>query len=93
MSKDRDQTAFGVAHVDSSIGHGLLYSRIKNKISIRKSITASTDIQNGEIFSQTNLAIKRPSTGIDPKYMERIIGKKSNKSIKKDMPIRWEDIL
>ena len=58
----------------------------------RKSIYASKNIKKGDIFSNLNTTIKGPGGGILPKYLEIIIGKKSNKKIKKDFPITWEHI-
>jgi N,N'-diacetyllegionaminate synthase len=66
-------------------------SEIKNKIAIRKSIFASQHITKGDIFSSKNLAIKRPGDGIEPKYWNDIIDKKSTKDINKDELITWGD--
>lgn len=41
----------------------------------RKSVVVLRDIKKGEIFSRSNLAIKRPGTGLEPKYLRKIIGK------------------
>jgi len=67
-------------------------SEVKNIVNIRKSITAAKNIQKGEVLSQQKLAIKRPANGLDPKFWTQIIGKEVNKDIKKDFPIKWEDI-
>ena len=58
----------------------------------RKSITASMDIQKDEILTKEKLLTKRPATGIEPKYLDQILGKKLNRSIKQDTAIVWEDI-
>ena len=67
-------------------------SEIKNKIAIRKSITCSKSIKNGESFSLENIAIKRPGNGIDPKFWNKILGKKAIRDINKDEKISWDDI-
>ena len=58
----------------------------------RKSITASMDIQKDEILTKEKLLTKRPATGIEPKYLDQILGKKLNRSVKQDTAIVWEDI-
>jgi len=67
-------------------------SEIKNKITIRKSITCSKFIHNGDILSSDNIAIKRPGDGIEPKHWYEIIGKRSTRDIEKDELIQWNDI-
>ncbi|MFA5743023.1 MAG: N-acetylneuraminate synthase family protein [Candidatus Paceibacterota bacterium] len=58
----------------------------------RKSIVAAVDISKGEIIGMSMLAIKRPGTGIKPKYLSRIIGIVSKENIKKDELITWEKV-
>lgn len=68
-------------------------SEIKNRSELRKSITASQDISKDEILTSDKLLTKRPSLGIEPKFLDYVIGKKINKSLKKDMPLKWEDLI
>jgi N,N'-diacetyllegionaminate synthase len=51
---------------------------------VRKSIVAKKEIQVGEIFSETNLSVKRPGTGISPMDWDNVIGKISNHYFNKD---------
>lgn len=67
-------------------------SELNNKIEIRKSITTRNGITKEEIFSEENLTIKRPATGIEPKFLDQVLGKKASKNIKKDVPLQWSDI-
>ncbi|KIC63411.1 N-acetylneuraminate synthase [Chryseobacterium taiwanense] len=50
-------------------------SEIKNIEIARKSIVASKSISKGEIFTEKNLTIKRPGTGISPMKWDQVIGK------------------
>ena len=59
-------------------------SEIKNIAIVRRSIIAKTDIVKGEIFSEENLTVKRPGTGISPMDWDKVIGTKSNKDYKSD---------
>jgi len=67
-------------------------SEKNNKIAIRKSITCSKFIKNGENLSLENIAIKRPGDGIEPKFWQEVIGKKATRDINKDELIKWDDI-
>lgn len=55
------------------------YSMIK---SVRKSIVAQIDIKKGEIFTKFNLAIKRPGTGLPPRFWYRVLGRVSKSKFK-----------
>lgn len=86
--------------VDSiHISHELLGSpnleptlnELKMKKIARRSITATKDISIGEIFSNDNLGLRRPSEGIEPKKLDVIIGKISKRSIKKGDKIKEND--
>jgi len=55
-------------------------SEQKNIAVARKSIVAATKIREGELFSETNLTVKRPGTGISPMLWDTIIGCKANKT-------------
>ncbi len=50
----------------------------------RKSIVANCDIKKGEIFSENNLAIKRPGDGISPMKWDEIIGQEAQKNYEAD---------
>lgn len=50
----------------------------------RKSIVAFKDIKIGETFSEDNITIKRPGTGISPMRWDELIGKKANRKYKED---------
>lgn len=51
---------------------------------VRKSIIAKVDIPKGIVIAEDMLIIKRPGTGIEPKHVKEIIGKKTREYIKKD---------
>jgi N,N'-diacetyllegionaminate synthase len=59
----------------------------------RKSLVAAKDIKEGEIIEENMLAVKRPGTGIFPKRINEVIGKKAQKNIKKDSLISLEDLI
>ena len=59
-------------------------SESKNKPIARKSIIASRNIKKGEVFSEENLSIKRPGTGINPMRWDEILGRKAIKDFQED---------
>lgn len=58
----------------------------------RRSIVSSTKIPKGTKILKEQLSIKRPATGIYPKFLEQVIGSIAKVDIEEDNPIRWEEI-
>ena len=56
----------------------------------RRSIVSTTKIKVGEKISREMLDVKRPGTGISPKFFDKIIGKTVKKEIEEDQPIKWD---
>ena len=56
---------------------------------IRKSVIAKKNILKGSKITMDLLEIKRPGTGIPPKKIHSIIGKRATKNIEKDMPLQF----
>jgi len=59
-------------------------SELKNKAIARKSLVASTAIRQGDIFSEKNLTVKRPGTGISPLRWDEIIGTAAARDFQED---------
>lgn len=58
----------------------------------RKSIVAREYIPKGTIITSEYITIKRPGDGIDPKFYDDVIGKKTKKDIAADSLLKWSDI-
>jgi len=56
---------------------------------VRRSMIAKVDIPEGTIITEDMLDIKRPGTGIEPKYMDMIVGRKASKNIGKNSIMNW----
>jgi sialic acid synthase SpsE len=54
-------------------------SEVKNKPIARKSLVACQLIRQGEVFTEENLSVKRPGTGISPMRYWEWLGKKATK--------------
>ncbi len=59
---------------------------------IRKSIVTEVDIDEGATITEDMLIIKRPGTGMLPKDISKVIGKKAKRLIKKDSLLKEGDI-
>ncbi len=57
----------------------------------RKSLIATKDIKSGEIIKESDITIKKPGTGILPKFKEIVIGMKLINDIRQDETFRWEN--
>jgi pseudaminic acid synthase len=64
-------------------------SEVKSK-RLRRSIFVVKDIEPGETFSTENVRVIRPSDGLEPKHLERILSKRSRIAIKRGTPLAWE---
>ena len=60
---------------------------MKDKV-FRKSIFTTRDIKKGQKFTKDNLRVIRPGYGLEPKYFNKILNKKSPINIKKDEPLK-----
>lgn len=58
----------------------------------RKSIVAAENVASGSKLEEDMLVIKRPSYGIKPKHLRKLIGKKAARDIEEDEVIRWDMI-
>ncbi len=58
----------------------------------RRSIIAALDLKKGQRLTEKDIVIKRPGTGISPKYLETVIGGKVLRDIEHDSPIMETDI-
>lgn len=58
----------------------------------RRSVVSTFKIQKGTIITNEMLDVKRPGTGIPPKYLESIVGKRVIRDIEEDVPIQWDDL-
>jgi len=57
----------------------------------RRSIVAARHIPEGKTIEHADLNFKRPGTGIEPRFVDFIIGKKAKKEIKHDTLLTLED--
>lgn len=76
-----------IRNVSDAIGDGIKKpsaSERKNIAVARKSIVASREIAKGEIFTEENITVKRPGTGVSPMRWFDVLGMKASKSYQED---------
>ena len=59
-------------------------SEKKNVSLVRKSIVAAKPIEEGEAFTEQNLTVKRPGTGLSPMLWDRVLGRRASRSFQTD---------
>lgn len=86
-SIELEEMVKSIRHVSQAMGSSRKIptkAELKNKRIVRKSIVAAKKINNGERFTSDNITIKRPGTGRPPGDLWKIIGRKADRSYKKD---------
>lgn len=76
-----------IRNIEQALGDGVkrpMPSELENIYLARRSIVAKCSIRKGEIFSELNLAVKRPGTGISPMDWDRLIGSKASRNFEVD---------
>jgi pseudaminic acid synthase len=75
-----------------SITYGGTGSEEKSK-HFRRSLYVAEDMKDGDVFTENNLRIVRPSIGELPKYYDLFLGRKVNCDVKKGVPVSFDIIL
>lgn len=76
-----------IRNIEQALGDGIKRpspSETKNKPIARKSLVAACAIRAGEFFSETNLAVKRPGTGLSPMRWDEVLGHKASRDFSPD---------
>ena len=60
------------------------------RINNRKSIVVTEDVSVGAIIRREMIDVKRPGTGIEPKYFDLVIGRKLATELRADSVLRWD---
>lgn len=81
------QMIISIRNIEKALGDGIkkcTKSEENVKKLARKSIVAASYIPKGTVIEENMLTIKRPGTGIPPKFIDYLIGKKAKIDILKD---------
>ena len=72
------EMVLAIRNIEKAMGNGIkgpTPSEMKNMIIARKSIVAAKEINEGDLFSNDNLTVKRPGDGLSPMRINEILGK------------------
>lgn len=93
--KELKELVHGVRNAEKALGSSEI-KPTEHEIAMRavayRSITASEDIKKGEILTKEKIVMKRPGTGILPKFLPMVFGKEAKQDIKKGELISFEKI-
>lgn len=81
------QLVSSVRHIEQALGDGqkrAMPSELKNISVARKSIVAAKAITAGELFTEANLTVKRPGSGISPMRWPEVIGRVASRAFAVD---------
>lgn len=84
-----------IRDVEKGLGDGIRRVTLREeeiKRVARKSIVAAVDIPEGTVLSEDMLDTKRPGTGIEPKHLRLVVGRKAARPIKSGELITFETL-
>ena len=85
--KEFAELILGVRNIEKAFGNTNKMpseNEKKNTFGMRRSIVAKTDLLAGVIIEEKHLAYKRPASGISPKELDSVLGKKLLINLSKD---------
>jgi len=88
--EELNQMIMVVRQVEKAMGDGIkspTEEEEKIKRVVRRSIVARVEISKGTLITEEMLDIKRPGTGVEPKYMNKVIGAVARCRIEQDEPL------
>ena len=91
-----EQMVEGIRNVELALGTGTkkLTAEEENiRSAARRSIVAKVKIQKGTVIRENMLDFKRPGTGLEPKNLHKIVGKRASKDIEADEMITFTKLL
>jgi N,N'-diacetyllegionaminate synthase len=77
----------GIRNIERALGDGVKRpsaAEIANRAAARKSLVAARDIRAGEVFTEANVAVKRPGTGMSPMRWDEIMGRPASRDFRTD---------
>jgi N,N'-diacetyllegionaminate synthase len=76
-----------IRNIEHALGDGVKRpsaSEAKNRPIARKSLVAAGAIRAGDVFSERNVTVKRPGTGLSPMRWDEVLGRKARRDFAPD---------
>lgn len=67
-------------------------SETTTRLNNRKSVVLRREVTSGHRLAADDLAIKRPGTGIAPKFIDRVVGQTVIRPMEADDVLHWDDL-
>jgi sialic acid synthase SpsE len=62
----------------------------KKSLQFKRSLYVVEDIKVGDLFNRDNVRVIRPGFGLEPKFLDVVLGKVANHDIASGTPLTWE---
>ncbi|MFK4304063.1 N,N'-diacetyllegionaminate synthase [Paenibacillus sp. RC254] len=92
---DFSRMVVAIRNVEQALGDGVkrcMPSEESTRAVARKSVVMAAPKKAGQTITQEDLVIKRPGTGIAPKYYADLVGKQLLKDVHEDYLLSWDDV-
>jgi sialic acid synthase SpsE len=83
----------GIRTVEKGLGacpRNLSKAELATRTLARRSIVAKALIARGDVFTRDNLKLSRPGSGLHPKHLKFLLGRKAKINIGKEDLVTWE---
>ena len=85
-----------IRDVEKALGDGvkrLTEEEERIKKVVRRSIVAKVNIPKGKTITEDMLDLKRPGIGLEPRYLDKVVGMKAKKNIKADELVTFDKLV
>jgi N,N'-diacetyllegionaminate synthase len=89
------QMVASIRHVEAALGTGIKTAakcELPNMPVARKSVVAAGSMAAGHRLEAADLTIKRPGSGIPPKFLSNLIGRSLRTALAKDEVVTWQHL-
>lgn len=89
------QMVTAIRQVEAALGDSRKYVLDSESVTYKydkRSLVATRDIATGTVITAEMITRKRPGTGIRPKFLDVVIGRKARVDIKEDTTLTWDMI-
>jgi N-acetylneuraminate synthase/N,N'-diacetyllegionaminate synthase len=93
--KEFTQLIQAIKYVEKALGSYIVKPNLKEmemRKLCRRSIVAAKNVKKGDFITKDVISVKRPGTGLPPKFAKYLLSKKAKVDIKKDDLITFENV-
>lgn len=86
------QMVKAVRNVETAMGDGRkipTQSEKEMRMKMRRSLVVTGRLPAGHVIRVADLSVKRPGWGIEPKYLDCVVGRSLRKDVEADEPLTW----